>query len=207
MSVQASVVLNTARTLLNDDNAAIWTDAVLIPKLQQAHKELQNKLKFAAVPIMRAEAVLAVATGVLIFASPSDLVEPIRLWEKATADPITGYVLMTESDPLPNVVAASTLIYWQWKDEVITFIGATADRTVKLLYWRNLTLPTVNTDFIGFISGELYLAPRVAALAAGSVGEKDVFAAMTSLASESLNMVILSNRGRGVVTQGSVGRP
>lgn len=207
MSVQASVVLNTVRTLLNDDNAAIWTDAVLIPKLQQAHRELQNKLKFAAVPIMRAEAILAVATGTLIFASPSDLVEPIRLWEKATADPITGYVLMTESDPLPNVVAASTLIYWQWKDEIITFIGATADRTVKLLYWRNLTLPTVNTDFIGFISGELYLAPRVAALAAGSVGEKDVFAAMTSLASESLNMVILSNRGRGVVTQGSVGRP
>lgn len=205
MSVQASVVLATARTLLNDDAATNWTDAALIPKLQQAHKELQIKLRRAAAPLMKnsySESITATYTG---FASPpTDLVAPIQLWEKAPSDPVTNYALMTEADPLPiNVIQGPTMVWWAWVQEVVTFVGSSAGREVLMVYWRALPLPAVNTDLIGFINGELYLAPRTAALAAGSVGQSAEMGALSTIADQSLTEVILSNRGRAPQTPGT----
>lgn len=208
MSVQASVVLSTARTLLNDDLSTLWTDTVLFPKLAQAHRELQQKLRKMASPVMRKQTtpteVLAAATTIT---SPADMVEPIRLWEGAHSADVSTFTLMTESDPLPNLDAAATLIYWQWYDEQINFIGSSANRDVMILYWRSLPIPAVNTDLVGMINAEVYLAPRVAALAAGSVGEAAVFQAMTALAESTLADVVLANRGRGTPASGAVGRP
>jgi len=208
MSVQASVVLATARTLLNDDAATNWTDASLIPKLQQAHKELQIKLRRAAAPLMKGTYVEAVASTTTTFATPPvDLVAPIQLWEKAGADPVTLYALMTESDPLPNVVQTATMIWWAWVAEVVTFIGSSANRTIKMLYWRSLPLPAANTDSIGFINGELYLAPRTAAIAAGSVGQAAEMGTLAAMADASLAEVILSNRGRAPQSPGASIKP
>ena len=123
------------------------------------------------------------------------------------ADPDTAYVLMTEQFPLPNVLEASTLIYWAWDTETIKFIGASAQRSVKVLYWKSLTIPTVNTSYILFINGELYLAPRTAALAAGSIGQKEVYLAMAAEAEAKLTEVVLVNRGRVTPTQGVSMRP
>src|SRR5271166_4361700 len=157
MSVQSSVVLATARTFLNDDAASNWTDAALFPKLQQAHKELQIKLRRAAAPLMKTTYVEAITATNTVFATPPvDLVAPIQLWEKANADPVTLYALMTEADPLPNVAQVATMIWWAWIEEAVNFIGSSANRTVKMLYWRALPIPAVNTDLIGFINGELY---------------------------------------------------
>jgi hypothetical protein len=208
MSVQASVVLATARTLLNDDAATNWTDATLIPKLQQAHKELQIKLRRAAAPVMKKQYTEIVAANSTSFATPpSDLVAPIQLWETSSGGAINTYALMTESDPLPNVLPTTTLIWWSWKDEVVTFIGSSAIRQVLMLYWRSLTLPQTNTDSIGFIDGELYLAPRTAALAAGAVGNTNEMTALAQLASSSLDEVILSNRGRAPQVPGASIKP
>jgi hypothetical protein len=209
MSVQLSVVLATARTLLNDDAATNWTDAALIPKAQQAHKELQIKLRRAAAPLMKNSYTENVAANTTVFATPpSDLVAPIQLWEKQQSDPVTLYQLMTEADPLPNVVPnSSTLTWWAWQEEIVTFLGCTSIRAVKMSYWRALTLPAVNTDLIGFINGELYLAPRTAALAAGSVGQAAEMTALAGLADASLGEVIISNRGRAPQAAGSSIKP
>lgn len=197
MSVQSSVVLATARTLLNDDAATNWTDAALFPKLQQAHKELQIKLRRSAAPVMKASYTEVVTTGLLAFATPpADLVAPIQLWETSSAGAVTTFALMTEAEPLPNVVAAATMIYWAWVNEIVTFIGASADRKIKMTYWRSLALPVVNTDVIGFLNGELYLAPRTAALASGATGGAAEYGTLTAMAEASLTEVILSNRGR-----------
>lgn len=208
MSVQLSVVLATARTLLNDDAATNWTDASLIPKSQQAHKELQIKLRRAAAPVMKnsfSAVVNASATG--FSAPPTDLVAPIALFETTQGGAANTYQLMTEVDPLPNVLVATTLIYWAWVEEAVTFIGASANRQVLMLYWRALNLPALNTDLIGFINGELYLAPRTAALAAGSVGQADEMSRLSSMADGSLTEVILSNRGRAPQVPGGSIKP
>lgn len=208
MSVQASVVLATARTLLNDDAATMWTDPVLIPKLQQAHRELSVKLRRAAAELMKAEYIETITAGGTTFTSqPADLVNPITLWEKLAADPVSSYVLMTEASPLPNVVAAATMIYWQFKAENVKFIGSSANRQIKMLYWRSLPEPTVNTDTIGFIGGELYLAPRVAALATGATGQGEEFATLTGMADASLQEIIVFNRGRAPQIQNPVVKP
>jgi hypothetical protein len=74
-------------------------------------------------------------------------------------------------------------------------------------YWRALPLPAVNTDPIGFINGELYLAPQTAAIAAGSVGQAAEMQTLTALADASLNEVILSNRGRAPQIAGQSIKP
>jgi hypothetical protein len=208
MSVQLSVVLATARTLLNDDAATNWTDAALIPKAQQAHNELQIKLRRAAAPVMRNFFTTVVDAGQTAFAAPpADLVAPIQLWETTQGGAVNTYQLMTEADPLPNVIAGPTLVYWAWVEEQVTFIGATANRTVFMRYWRAIPLPQVNTDLVGFINAELYLAPRTAALAAGSVGQAAEMGVLSQLADGSLTEVILSNRGRAPQTPGASIKP
>jgi hypothetical protein len=208
MSVQSSIVLATARTLLNDDAATNWTDASLFPKLQQAHKELQIKLRRAAAPVMKNLYVEIVGANTTAFATPpADLVAPIQLWETTSAGAANTYALMTEADPLPNVVAAATMVWWAWVEEAVQFIGSTAIRQILMRYWRSLPLPAVNTDPIGFINGELYLAPRTAAIAAGSVGQAAEMDALVKLADSSLVEVILSNRGRAPQTPGQSIKP
>lgn len=209
MSVQAEVVLTTARTLLNDDAATLWTDTVLFPKLAQAHRELQVMLRFHGSPVMMGmlgdTEVVAAATTLTL---PSDLVEPIKLWERAFGDANQAdNVLMTEASPLPFVAQGTALVYWNWYQETITFVGSSANRYVNMQYWRSIPIPTVNTALIGFINGELFLAPRIAALAAGSVGNAAVLQYCTGLANDSLNQVILSNRGRLKPADGMISRP
>lgn len=213
MSVAASVVLTTARTLLNDDAATLWTDAVLFPKLAQAHRELQVKLRFAGSPVMRVDtgagAISYTATTQTI-ASPADLVEPIKLFEKATTEFYADYIEMTEVDPLPRANQGTTLKYWAWSGvlpEVINLLGASVNRHIRIIYWRSLAVPTLNTDTVGFLNGELWLAPRTAAIAAGTVGNKDVMDSATAMAKEAIDQVILSNRGRLPPAGGSTARP
>jgi hypothetical protein len=52
-SVQLSVALAQARTFLNDTNATVWTDANLIPSMQQADQELQMHLWLIGSPVIR----------------------------------------------------------------------------------------------------------------------------------------------------------
>lgn len=53
-SVELSVALSQARVFLNDTNATVWTDANLIPCMQQADQELQMKLWMIGSPVIRA---------------------------------------------------------------------------------------------------------------------------------------------------------
>lgn len=199
-AVQASVVFATTRTLLNDDLVTLWTDVVLLPKLVQAYRELESKLRISAASIMRVQtdADVPISASPSTYAAISDIKEPIRLWEKAPADPDSAYVLMTEYDPLPvtQYPVTSILQYWQWDGTNINLMGCSADRHVKVMYWRSLPEPTGNTSSMVFTDAEIYLAPRTAALAAGSVGESAVYEAMSAVASEALSLVIQANRGR-----------
>lgn len=197
MSQPTSTALSTARTLLNDDAATLWTDTTLIPKLQRAHRELQAQLRANACPVTRdTDFSLVVANTGALQTPPSDLLEPITLWEKLPSDPDSAYVRMTEYDPLPIVDPTTRLIWWQWSEEMIVFVGATIDRAVKIYYKKQLSIPTTGTDLIGVLDGELYLAPRTAALAFGSTGNTAAAQWATDMANEALGEILIANRGR-----------
>lgn len=199
-AVTAGVAFTTARTLLNDDLATLWTDVVLLPKLVQAFRELEAKLRISAASIMRAytDADVPISSTPSVYTAITDIKEPIRLWEKAPSDPDSAYVQMTEYDPLPVTLfpVGTTIQYWQWDGTNINLMGCSADRHIKVMYWRSLAEPTGNSSSLVFTDAEIFLAPRTAALAAGSVGETDVYAAMSGVASEALGLVIQANRGR-----------
>lgn len=189
--------LKSARTYLNDDNGTVWTDAALIPKAQEAHRELQATLWTAGSPSVRAvSAPITIPLGTVALGAltPTDLVTPIFLYEASTI--LEDWVSMTEVMFFPRpVVQGLTLIYWSWQNEQILFVGATADRRIVVQYRKLITIPSAIGDPIGITFGELYIAPRTAAIAVGSVGNKESYDVMTALANENLAKVILSNRG------------
>jgi hypothetical protein len=194
----ASVALATARTLLNDDNATVWTDPILMPKLQEAHRELQTDLWLVGSPVVReVTAPILVPAGATDLGAnqPQDLVAPTALKEAESAG--GAWVDMTEVSYIPfDVAKTGKLVYWAWRGEKILFLGSTANRYVVVFYRKLITIPTAATDPIGIIFGELYLGARTAALAAGSVGNKDVYDAVTALAKANFEKVVAANRGQ-----------
>ena len=202
MSVPMSQVLATARTYLNDDNATQFPDPVLIPKIQEAHRELQEELWSVGSPLVRGQTTaLQVSSGTKILnatstpALPSDFLCPTMMFESAAA---TGpFASMTEAFYLPlGYTPVAALQWWCWQQEQILLGGASGTVYVIIQYRRQITIPSLATDVIGILFGESYLAARSSAIAAGTVGNKDVYDAMTALAKENLGKVISANRGQ-----------
>jgi len=199
----ASVALAQARTLLNDDIAAVWSDAALIPKLQIAHQELQMALWEVGSPVVRKEsALIAVVAGLADFSplQPADMLAPTKLFEYTVGSVYVGEMTEVFYLPLPVTAGApilgTTLIYWCWRREKILFIGASVDTKVKAQYRKLITVPTIAGSDLGIAFAEAYLGPRAAALAAGSVGNADMLKIATDMATSNFARVTAANRGQ-----------
>src|SRR6266702_3121618 len=201
MSVAMSQVLATARTLLNDDVGSTFTDPVLIPKIQEAHRELQEELWITGSPIVRALSAPIAYTSPntnIDAGLPTDMLCPTALFENASGSLIgaAGWQPMTEAFYVPIGMAQSTVLsIWVWQGEKVLLVGASANRAVLIQYRRLIPIPQVATDLIGLLFGESYLAARSAAIAAGTLASAEVYTAMTALAKENLAKVISANRG------------
>lgn len=195
-AVTAQVAFDNARTLLNDDAGVTFTNAVLLPKLVEAFRELLVNLRLNASSIMIEQTNANLAIGIVTYPAISNIIEPIMLWEKAQAGADSTYIKMTEFDPLPNRAQTTTLKYWDWNGIDIKFVGSTVTRTVKVQYWGELTEPTSSSSSLLFIDAQYYLGPRTAAIMAGSLGEAEMMDALTALANKSLDGITQANRGR-----------
>ena len=190
---------NAARMFLNDNGipTQLWTDNVMMPMMQQAHLELQAKLKQRASPVMRGYQLATLQPFDTAISPPIvDLLLPIRIWEKPRGAPQTSFQIMTETDMLPFVVVSSALVYWMWIHDVITFVGATISNDIFVDYWRRIFVPTASSEDIGIIDGEQYLGPRIAAIAAGSLGEEVTSGIANALAETQLQIVLAANKSR-----------
>lgn len=210
MSVPMSQVLTTARTYLNDDAAVQFPDPVIIPKIQEAHRELQEELWVVGSPLVRSQVMLAYTAPQLTIAAsippnntpgllPLDFLCPTALFENAAGSLIsaTGWIPMTEAFYIPlGASMAANLGWWAWQQEQLILAGATQSRAVVMQYRRLIPIPILATDPIGILFGESYLAARAAAMVAGTVGNKDILDTATALAKENLGKVISANRGQ-----------
>ena len=195
----AALVFAEVRALMNDVGNTLWTDAVQLPFLQRAHRELQNELwRFASPVVRKRTAQITVTAGALDLSTdlPADIVEPISMVEKGTAEAVSLYKPMTEVNVIPDLAQVATLIYWAWVEEKVVFLGATANRHVRLYYRKSIAVPTAAGDPLGFINAEQYLPHRVAAMAAMSVGNQTLFEHYTNEARQSLGKVIRTNKGK-----------
>lgn len=200
MSVPMSQVLTTARTYLNDDNSTTFPDPVLIPKVQEAHRELQEELWVVGSPLVRGQTFLTyTATQTVLTGYPTDFLCPTALFENApgSTSVSAGWLPMTEAFYIPlGTIQDTTLRFWVWQQESIIVAGSSSSRAVSAQYRRLITIPVLATDLIGILFGESYLAARAAAMAAGTLGNAEALAAMTALSKENLGKVIAANRGQ-----------
>lgn len=192
-----SVALVTAQSLLNDSAKKLWTDALLIPFAQEAHRELQVALAEAGVAYIRKwTAAIAVAANATSLNLPADLIEPIDLQERVAGGTEADWVDVTQSDPLPSLAKGTTLGFWNWYNYSVVFIGATENREVRVFHKALITVPAAAGDSIGYTWGELYIGPRTASLAAGSIGNNTFSDKYRDEAVAKLEKVIGSNRDK-----------
>lgn len=198
MPATLSVVLQDARVDLNDQQAELWSNAQLIPFVQEAHRWLQSHMRKARAPVMKAESTaIAITAGVVVVGGTLPLVEPIRLWEAASGGARATAVKMQECNPLPFTVQTTTLRFWQWNGGTqVSLLGATANRDVFVEYWRSLTVPAATSDDILINDGEVYLAPMAASLAMMSVGQSETGAALYEKGMSMLQTVIGGGKGQ-----------
>jgi len=200
MSVPMSQVLTTPRRYLNDDAATQFPDQVIIPKIQEAHRELQEELWVVGSPLVRGQVLLNYTSpGTAFPATPGDFLCPTAMFENAAGSNLAsaGWAPMTEAFYIPlGTVVAATLSWWAWQQEQIVIPGAAQNRAVVMQYRRLIPIPVLATDLIGILFGESYLAARAAAMTAGAVGNKDILDVATALAKENIGKVISANRGQ-----------
>lgn len=139
----AGSVMDTAAALLNDAPKTQYTYTVQLPYLKMANQELEQQLNLHEVPLnLISEYESVVLAGVLHLSLPTSFFLPIQLFERASGATLdSDYRLMSEvSDVFAlNYDQTDTLVYWDYRHNCINFIGATANREVRLRYWRQLT--------------------------------------------------------------------
>ena len=203
MPQNASVAIERARTLMNNASASVWTDSVLMRFVDIAFPELQTILKKARCPIMRTiSAAQTVNAGVTsVGAAITDMAEAIRLWETTVGGSRLSASRMTEFGVLPSVTQTTTLRYWVWNGAAIELVGATVNRDVFVQYWRQYATPASSAGSLIIPEAELYIAPRIAALAMASVGQDDLALVLNDEATSRIGDIIAANKGQKTETR------
>jgi len=176
MIVTVGQVLQTAATHLNDSQRKFWQDDVLITFLQEAYRDLSIELYLNGLPttdktiilpnFMAGSTIIGPATTPAI---PSDIVLPVKLWERDAGAQFEDFIEMLRKKWEPSYQPDQDLNYWLWQGQNLVFVGATANKDIRLDYEASLPMVESTSDTIGFINGEIYLAPKTAAYAAKSI--------------------------------------
>ena len=195
MPVVGSSAYNTAgqitslvRSLLNDAQGNLFTDAVLLPYVNSAYRKLQRALGNAGGGGFLTENVTLIVPAVTtpdpslqvsITDStpppnqlPTDLLLPSKIWERrnGSTDDFLEMVDLSQHGGLPSRVQDVTLSVWEWRADGIYFLGATQDTQIRLRYLKAYPDLTDATSPVLVRSAQEAIAYAAAALAAWSRG-------------------------------------
>src|SRR5690348_7524569 len=121
--------LESARIHLNDEMGLMWPDNRLLPKFQEAHRELKNELILNGIPVVHeVSVVLTVPAGTTDLTTvtnyPSDMLIPIWLKERQVGQQNVDFTDMVQVSFIPNTQQEVYLNYWAWIEEKIMLLGA-----------------------------------------------------------------------------------
>jgi hypothetical protein len=195
MPVVGSSAYNTAgqitslvRSLLNDAQGNLFTDAVLLPYVNSAYRKLQRALGNAGGGGFLADNVTltvpAVTTPdpslqVSITDStappnqlPTDLLLPEKIWERpsGSTQDFVEMVDLSQHGGLPSRVQNVILSVWEWRADGIYFLGATQDTQIRLRYLKAYPDLTDATSPVLVRNAQEAIAYAAAALAAWARG-------------------------------------
>ncbi|GAC1626582.1 MAG: hypothetical protein PVS2B2_25740 [Candidatus Acidiferrum sp.] len=195
MPVVGSSAYNTAgqitslvRSLLNDAQGNLFTDAVLLPYANSAYRKLQRALGNAggggflqddALLVVNALAQPDTSVQVSITDAtappnqlPTDLLLPIKLWERpnGSTDDFVEMVDLTQHGGLPPRLQDVTLSVWEWRADGLYFLGATQNTQIRLRYLKTYPDLTDATSPVLVRNAQEAIAYATAALAGWSRG-------------------------------------
>ncbi len=194
----AGQVLDSARVHLNDVGATIWGNTVLLPFLQEAHRELRVEVVLNGIPVIdEVTGVLSVPAQTTDLSTvtgyPTDMIVPIWMKERQVGGNEDDFIDMTPRDFVPNIQMDIWLFWWVWRREKIFLVGSLNAEEVQLRYRRQLTTPTTINSSVGWLNAENFLSYRTAALACNSIGEVEKATGLSQTAMINLDKVIRLN--------------
>ena len=168
----AGQVMMESKALLNDLGGVFYTSDSLLPYLNKAYRELQDyyNLHGLKTTVDVAAVTTVAANTVLLQVPPPDMLRPIEIAERAPGS-TDQFTEMDERSWEPDQVKTTHLRVWIWREEQVHFLGATADREIRIRYVKSLTPFQGENSTVGIINSMSVLAARTAALAARFIGE------------------------------------
>jgi hypothetical protein len=179
-TLTAGQVMDGSASVLGDTQKTLYTYVKQLPYLKIALQELQEMFELNDVPTTQTlSTVLAINSGVSAIsfvtnpALPSDLIEPIKLWERQrNVDP---FIPMGKANSLPIYISSSTisqLSRWIWEDNQIKFIAANQNNDIKIEYVKDLFTSILDENStISVINAKTFLEYRNAGLCAEFIAE------------------------------------
>lgn len=184
----AGQITSLARSLLNDAQGNLFTDAVLLPYLNSAYRKAQRAIGNAGGGAFTQDDVLLVVPAVAQADAslqvsitdatappnqlPTDLLVPLKLWERpnGSSDDFIEMADLTRHGGLPSRVQDATLSVWEWRADGIYLLGATRDTQIRLRYAKAYPDLTDATSPVLIRNAQEALAYATAALAGWARG-------------------------------------
>jgi len=165
----ASTVMNQSASLLNDTARTVYTYAAQIPYLKMALQELREEFEQNSIPVTETtSAVIPVLAGQTVLAYnavlplpplPSDMVEPLQLWERQTG--VDPYTPMVKRDFLPHNLAgveSSQFVFYVWQSQEIRVLPANQNNDIKIDYIKQLFTDIIDENSqINVINAQTFL--------------------------------------------------
>ena len=164
----ASDAIKVAAVLMNDPNQVTWTNEVLLGVALQAYEELCNDLVANGFRLFKeiTSAPLLVTAGNTTFdVPPPNLFVPISMEERNGGE--TNYMPMTEKVWEPSTTPGANLQFWTFRKNQVLFIGASADKEVRVKYIANdIGVLVSENSNLTLTNGAGLLGSKIASLAA-----------------------------------------
>lgn len=149
---------------LNDPSQTVWTNAVLLPFVKIATRDLGLELANNGIPAVFDDAAeqTIVAGGVVLTSAITDLVVPIDISERSSGSTdVRDYRPVSRAEnKLPDRAQTAELSDWIWEEETIKFLGSTAVRKIRVHYMKLFPTITLISDTIVVPLAQNYLHHR-----------------------------------------------
>jgi len=216
----AAGVLSLIRSLLDDAAVAtgdVFMDAVLIPFVNTAYHQVQFEMANHGIEtFVKDNVILSVpaVTGAdpsfqvvlndtqnqmtTVAATPqlpTDLLVPLRIWERQTGSSEPFLPMVQRKDGLPSETQQARLRYWEWRTDGIIFLGATQSNDIRVRYESVLPDVVQGSDTIQLRGAQDTIAFFAAALAAQSRGSPQA-AVFEAAGDEALRKILVRGTRR-----------
>ncbi|HEY6020819.1 MAG TPA: hypothetical protein VIY48_13255 [Candidatus Paceibacterota bacterium] len=188
-----ATVTGLARLHLDDIDADVFTDTVLMGYVNAAYREMWQKLAEHGVKrTLATNSSIAVSAGTVETALtlPSRLIAPLQLWEKGASENDDKYIPMKLVTNLSVDAAFASIGEWKWENGEVRLRPVDNNRMVRIRYTAYQPDFALPTDVVTPPLAENFLGYASAAMAARSRDEKDLAHDLLIVAQDSLRSLI-----------------